>query len=143
MSSAKDLHGPPHVARYLETDGEDGYEWRNGTTILLLFTKGRKSGDERANALIFQPYGEDAYTVVASKGGTEAPPSWFLNLSEEPQVEVQIKGDRFPARARVATEEEQPQLWRRMTAVWPDYDDYQEKTSRPIPVVVLERAPRS
>jgi deazaflavin-dependent oxidoreductase (nitroreductase family) len=141
MSSAKELHGPPHVARYLETEGKDGYEWRNGTTILLLFTKGRKSGEERVNPLIFQPYGDGAYTVVASKGGTDAPPSWFLNLSDEPEVEVQIKGERFPARARVATDDEQPRLWQRMTEVWPDYDNYQEKTSRPIPVVVLERAP--
>jgi len=139
MSSALDLHGPPHVDRYLETNGEDGYNWRNGTTILLLYTKGRKSGEERINPLIFRDHGDDAHTVVASRGGTDEPPSWFLNLSEEPNVEVQIKGDRFPARARVATDAEQPELWKRMTEVWPDYDQYQQKTSRQIPVVVLER----
>jgi deazaflavin-dependent oxidoreductase (nitroreductase family) len=133
-----DLHGDPHVERYLETAGEDGYHWRNGTTILILFTRGRKSGEQRSHALIFRPAG-DAYTVVASKGGTDAPPAWFLNLQADPEVEVQVKGDRFAARARVATPEEKPGLWANMVEAWPDYDDYQKKTSREIPVVVLER----
>jgi len=139
MSTALDLHGTPHVERYLETDGEDGYYWRNDTTILLLFTKGRKSGEQRTHALIFRPWG-DSYLVVASKGGTDAPPAWFLNLEADPDVEVQIKGDRFRARARVATPEEKPAMWAEMVAAWPDYDEYQKKTSREIPVVVLERA---
>ena len=138
MTTANDLHGPPHVQRYLETDGEDGYHWRNGTTILLLFTKGRRSGEERTNALIFRPYGE-AFTVVASKGGTDQPPAWFLNLQADPAIEIQIKGERFPLEARVATGEEKPALWAEMAAAWPDYDAYQEKTDREIPVVVLER----
>ena len=139
MTSATDLHGDEHVERYLETDGEDGYHWRNGTTILVLFTKGRKSGAQRSHALIYREHG-DAYLVVASKGGNDAPPAWFLNLQAHPDVEVQIKGDRFPARARVATPEEKPAMWAAMTEVWPDYDEYQTKTSREIPVVVLERA---
>ena len=138
MSTAMDLHGDPHVARYLETNGEDGYVWRNGTTILILFTKGRKSGEQRSHALIFREH-EGAYLVVASKGGTDAPPAWFLNLQADPDVEVQVKGDRFRARARVATPEEKPVMWQRMAEVWPDYDEYQQKTSREIPVVVLER----
>lgn len=139
MSTAIELHGPPHVQRYLETDGEDGYHWRNGTTILLLFTTGRKTGQERTNALIFQPHG-DAFTVIASKGGDDQPPAWFLNLEHDPTAQVQIKGDRFPVRARVATPEEKPALWSKMVEAWPDYDDYQTKTDREIPVVVLERA---
>ncbi len=139
MTSAIDLHGAAHVARYLETDGEDGFHWRNDTTILILFTKGRKSGEERSHALIFREHG-DAYLVVASKGGTDAPPAWFVNLEADPSVEVQIKGERFPATARVATREEKPEMWAKMTEVWPDYDEYQKKTSREIPVVVLERA---
>lgn len=137
MVSATELHGDPHVQRYLETNGEDGYHWRNGTTILILFTKGRKSGEERSHALIFREH-DGAYLVVASKGGTDAPPAWFLNLSANPDVEVQIKGDRFPATARVATAQEKPAMWAKMTEVWPDYDEYQKKTSREIPVVVLE-----
>ena len=140
MTSALDLHGPEHVQRYLETDGREGYHWRNGTTILLLFTKGRKTGEQRTNALIFRPW-EDAWLIVASKGGTEQPPAWFLNLEARPDdVEIQIKGERFPVRARVATADEKPAMWKTMTEVWPDYDAYQQKTSREIPVVVLERA---
>ncbi|WP_337061267.1 nitroreductase family deazaflavin-dependent oxidoreductase [Kineococcus sp. G2] len=138
MTSATDLHGDPHVERYLETNGEDGYLWRNGTTILILFTKGRKSGEQRSHALIFRQHG-DAYLVVASKGGSDAPPAWFLNLQADPDVEVQVKGERFRARARVATPEEKPRMWASMVEVWPDYEDYQRQTSREIPVVVLER----
>lgn len=138
MTTALDLHGPAHVQRYLETNGEDGYHWRNGTTILLLFTKGRKSGEQRTNALIFQPWG-DAFIIVASKGGTDQPPAWFLNIQDNPDIEIQVKADRFPVHARVATAEEKPAMWQAMTSVWPDYDEYQRKTAREIPVVVLER----
>ncbi|MDQ8044848.1 MAG: nitroreductase family deazaflavin-dependent oxidoreductase [Solirubrobacteraceae bacterium] len=138
MTTALELHGPPHVQRYLDTDGEDGYHWRNGTTILLLFTKGRKTGEERTNALIFQPAG-DAFTVIASKGGAPEPPAWFLNLEADPDIEIQVKGDRFPVHARVATPEEKPAMWAKMVEAWPDYDAYQQKTDREIPVVVLER----
>jgi deazaflavin-dependent oxidoreductase (nitroreductase family) len=87
-----------------------------------------------------EPDGDD-YLVVASKGGAPAPPAWFLNLEAHPEaVEVQVKGDRFKANARVATPEEKPRMWKKMTEAWPDYDAYQEKTDREIPVVVLERA---
>jgi deazaflavin-dependent oxidoreductase (nitroreductase family) len=137
--TATDLHGAAHVERYLETDGRDGYHWRNGTSILILFTKGRKTGQERPHALIFREHG-DAYLVVASKGGADAPPAWFVNLQADPNVEVQIKGERFRATARVATAQEKPEMWAAMVQAWPDYDVYQTKTSREIPVVVLERA---
>lgn len=132
------LYGTEHVDRYVATDGDEGYDWRNGTTILILTTKGRKSGAERRHPLIFRPYG-DAYLIVASKGGSDEPPSWYLNLQADPNVTVQIKGDRFQARARTATAEERPKMWQHMAEVWPDYDGYQKKTSREIPVVVLER----
>ena len=140
MTTSEELFGDAHVQRYIETDGEEGYGWRNGTKILLLFTKGRKSGEERANALIMEPDGDD-YLVVASKGGAPAPPAWLLNLEAHPDaVEVQVKGDRFKANARTATSEEKPRMWQKMTEAWPDYDSYQQKTEREIPVVVLERA---
>jgi len=140
MTTSRELFGDQHVQRYIETDGEEGYDWRNGSKILILFTKGRKSGEERANALIFEP-DDDAYLIVASKGGAPTPPAWFLNLEAHPDaVEVQVKGDRFKARPRTATPEEKPRMWQKMTAAWPDYDRYQEKTDREIPVVVLERA---
>ncbi|MCG5434030.1 nitroreductase family deazaflavin-dependent oxidoreductase [Mycobacterium sp. MYCO198283] len=138
MTTAEDLHGDPHVERYLETGGEDGFHW-HGTEILILFTKGRKTGQERRHALIFRTWGDDAYLVVASKGGADQPPAWFRNLQANPDAEVQIRAERFPVRARVATDDEHPKMWSRMVEVWPDYDEYQRKTSRPIPVVVLER----
>ena len=139
MSTASELHGPPHVKRYLATDGEDGYHWRRKTTILILFTKGRKTGEQRSHALIFRPHGRD-YLIVASKGGSDAPPAWLRNLQADPDVEVQIKGDRFRAHARVATREEKPAMWAEMVKAWPDYERYQARTNREIPVVVLERA---
>jgi len=131
------LYGQEHVDRYRETDGEEGHDW-NGTQTLLLTTTGRKSREPRTTPLIYAPHGE-AYTVVASKGGADDPPAWYLNLTENPEVEVQVKGDRFKAKARTATPEEKPEMWQAMVRQWPAYDEYQQKTDRVIPVVVLER----
>jgi deazaflavin-dependent oxidoreductase (nitroreductase family) len=133
------LFGPEHVQRYVETDGEVGHDWRNGAPVLILTTKGRRSGEQRPTPLIYGRRGED-YLVVASKGGAPEPPAWYRNLSEDPNVQVQVKADRFAARARDATPEEKPELWRQMAEIWPAYDEYQGKTDREIPVVVLERA---
>jgi deazaflavin-dependent oxidoreductase (nitroreductase family) len=133
------LFGLDHVERYRATDGAEGHDWE-GTQTLLLTTTGRKSGEQRTTPLIYAPHGDDAYLVVASKGGSDTPPAWYLNLSEEPEVEVQVKGDVFKARARTASAEEQPEMWRTMVAEWPAYDQYQEQTERRIPVVVLERS---
>jgi deazaflavin-dependent oxidoreductase (nitroreductase family) len=133
------LYGKEHVERYEATDGADGFHWRNGTTILLLHTRGRKSGAEYTTPLIFREY-DGKYLVVASKGGAPEPPDWYLNLHDDPEVAVQIKGDRFVAKARTAEPDEKPAMWQRMTEVWPDYDEYQKKTDREIPVVVLERS---
>jgi deazaflavin-dependent oxidoreductase (nitroreductase family) len=132
------LFGDEHVDRYRATDGEEGYEWQ-GTQTLLLTTTGRKSGEKRTTPLIFAPSGEGRYTVVASKGGSDEPPAWYLNLEQQPQVEVQIKGDRFKAHARTADTNEKPEMWLTMVSEWPAYDEYQKKTEREIPVVVLER----
>jgi deazaflavin-dependent oxidoreductase (nitroreductase family) len=132
------LFGEEHVKRYQETDGEEGYSWQKGTTILILTTKGRRSGEDRSTPLIFTEHDGD-YLVVASKGGADEPPAWYLNMQEEPEVGVQIKGDRFRARSRDATPEEKPEMWQQMVDSWPDYDEYQKQTDREIPVVVLER----
>ncbi|MEU7883928.1 nitroreductase family deazaflavin-dependent oxidoreductase [Microbispora bryophytorum] len=132
------LFGQEHVKRYIETDGEEGHDWE-GTTVAILTTRGRKSGQPRSTPLIYQPYG-DAYLVVASKGGADKHPLWYVNLQADPEVEFQIKGDRFKARARTATAEERPDMWRTMAATWPAYDEYVTKTDREIPVVVIERA---
>lgn len=137
MSDDPILFGPEHVERYRETDGEVGHEWQ-GASILILTTTGRRSGEQRDTPLIYGRSGDD-YLVVGSKGGWDKPPAWYLNLEANPEVEVQVKGDRFKARARTAAAEEKPELWKTMTAEWPEYDAYQQKTTREIPVVVLER----
>jgi deazaflavin-dependent oxidoreductase (nitroreductase family) len=131
------LFGDEHTRKYKETDGEVGHDWQ-GTKCLLLTTKGRKSGEPRELPLIYGRSGED-YLIVASKGGADTPPAWYLNLEADPRVELQVKADRFPARARVATPEEKPEMWKTMVAEWSGYDEYQAKTSREIPVIVLER----
>ena len=131
------LFGQEHVERYRATEGEEGHEWQ-GTVTLLLTTKGRKSGEERTTPLIYGRSGDD-YLVVASKGGAAEPPAWYLNIEADPDVELQVWDDRFPATARVATPEEKAEMWKTMTAEWPAYDDYQKKTDREIPVIVLER----
>jgi deazaflavin-dependent oxidoreductase (nitroreductase family) len=134
------LFGKEHVQRYLATDGAEGYDWLNGTTILILTTTGRRSGKEHSTPLIFRQHGGD-YLVVASKGGAAEPPQWYLNLQANPRVQVQVKGEVFTANARTATAQEKPQLWAAMVQVWPDYDEYQRRTDRDIPVVVLQRSP--
>jgi deazaflavin-dependent oxidoreductase (nitroreductase family) len=133
------LFGQEHVDRYRATDGEEGHEWQD-TVTLLLTTKGRKSGDSRTTPLIYGRSGDD-YLVVASKGGADKPPAWYLNLQANPDdVEIQVKGDRFKVRPHDATPDEKPEMWKTMTAEWPSYDEYQERSAREIPVVVLERA---
>jgi len=132
------LFGDEHVRRYRETDGEEGHSWREGSTILLLTTTGRKTGLERTKPLIYDLDGDNP-VIVASKGGAPRHPHWYLNLVADPNVEVQIKGERFRARARTAEGAERARLWRQMNVMWPHYEEYQQKTERVIPVVVLER----
>ncbi|MGN9843340.1 nitroreductase family deazaflavin-dependent oxidoreductase [Nonomuraea sp. H19] len=132
------LFGKEHVRKYQETDGAEGHEWNN-TTVLLLTTTGRNSGNPYTTPLIYQQNGDD-YVVVASKGGDPDHPDWYKNLLANPDVQVQVLADKFEARARTADEAEKPGLWGLMTRTWPDYDEYQKKTDRQIPVVVLERA---
>jgi deazaflavin-dependent oxidoreductase (nitroreductase family) len=126
-----------HVRRYVETDGRSGHRW-SGVYTLLLTTRGRRSGKLRQTALIYGRDG-DRYLVVGSKGGAKHHPSWYLNLVKRPEVQVQVGADKFPARARPASPEEKPRLWRMMTSIWPEYDRYQARTSREIPLVILER----
>jgi deazaflavin-dependent oxidoreductase (nitroreductase family) len=132
------LHGQEHVEQYRATGGDEGHDWQ-GTHTLLLTTTGRKSGVPRTTPLIYGRRDGD-YLVVASKGGAPMPPDWYVNLRENSEVEVQVGDRRMKAHARDATPEEKPELWRTMTEEWPAYDEYQEKTEREIPVVVLEPA---
>jgi deazaflavin-dependent oxidoreductase (nitroreductase family) len=127
-----------HIQQYVESDGTEGYEWR-GTTILLLTTTGRRSGTQHRTALIYRQVGDD-YVIVASRGGAPNHPAWYLNLAANPDVRIQVKDEEFAARARVVDGDERAKLWSLMAEVWPDYDNYQTKTDREIPVIVLERA---
>jgi len=132
------LVGPDHVAAYRESDGEVGYLW-NGVPTLLLTTVGRRSGEPRTSALIFARDGDD-YLVVASMGGAPVHPKWYLNLEANPAADIQVRDQRIAVTARAATPEEMPRLWGIVADVWPNYNVYQERTQRAIPVVVLTPA---
>ena len=132
------LFGDAHVEAYRRTNGAEGYEWKDGSHIILLTTIGHRSGEERTVPLIFGKDGDD-YLIVASKGGADEPPAWYVNLEANPEVTVQDRADVFKATARTATPEEQARFWPIVTREWPPYDEYQTKTTRRIPVVVLER----
>ena len=125
-----------HAARYLASDGADGHLWR-GVPTLLLTTRGRRTGKLRRTPLIYGRDG-DAYVVVGSRGGAPRHASWYLNLSEDPEVRIQVLSEVMPARASTAEGSRRQELWSLMTGIWPDYERYQEKTTRRIPVVVLE-----
>jgi proline iminopeptidase len=133
-----------HVARYLATDGADGYLWDaslgGGTGLvptLLLTTVGRKSGKVLTLPLIFGRAGPD-YVVVASKGGAPSHPAWYFNLEANPEVQVQVKAEKFTARARTVQGVERAGLWEKMVEIYGPYAQYQTKTDRQIPVVVLK-----
>jgi deazaflavin-dependent oxidoreductase (nitroreductase family) len=127
-----------HIRRYVKSHGEKGHEWYKGVFTLLLTTRGRKTGQLRRTALIYGRDG-DAYVVVGSKGGSAQHPQWYLNLQANPDVRVQVGPEIFSARARTVTGEERARVWKLMSDIWPDYDRHQRRTSREIPVVVLER----
>lgn len=127
-----------HIDRYVETDGKSGHRW-SGLNTLLLTTRGRKSGKLRRTALIYCRDG-DRYLVTGSHGGSAKHPSWYLNLVQHPEVNVQVAADKFEALARPATADERPRLWKLVTAEFKTYESFQRKTKREIPVVIIERA---
>ncbi|ORW32516.1 nitroreductase [Mycobacterium paraense] len=129
------LVGEDHIRAYRETGGETGYLW-NGVPTLLLTVTGRRTGRKLTSALIFGRDGDD-YLVVASMGGAPRHPSWYVNLQANPQADIQVRAEEFAVRARTASAAEKPRLWKTMTDVWPNYDVYQSRTARDIPVVVL------
>jgi len=135
------LFGDEHVRKYEETGGKVGHDW-NDTQVLILHTRGRKSGKERKNPLIYGRAGDD-YLVIASKGGAPDHPDWYLNLMTNPNTTIQVWSDLIAVAAHTATPEEKARLWPTMTAQWPDYDAYQKRTERDIPLVILSpRAPK-
>ena len=129
------LLGEDHVRAYRETDGETGYLW-NGAPSLLLTTIGRKTGQPRTSPLIFAEDG-DNYLIVASMGGMPMHPQWYLNLEANPNAEIQVKAEHLLVTARTASDDEKPRLWEIVNKAWPNYDVYQTRTDRKIPVVVL------
>jgi deazaflavin-dependent oxidoreductase (nitroreductase family) len=136
-SEDDDLFGEEHVRIYRETAGERGYHWR-GATILLLTTVGRRSGESRTTPLIHRTDG-DRWVVVASKGGAPENPGWYENLKANPEATIEVKGETVPVRATAAEGAERARLWSLMTEVWPAYDEYQTRTEREIPIVLLSR----
>jgi deazaflavin-dependent oxidoreductase (nitroreductase family) len=129
------LLGEEHIRRYRETNGDVGYLW-NGAPTGRGQQERRRSGEPRTSALIFGRDGDD-YLVVASMGGAPNHPLWYLNLNANPGTEIQVKGDVIPVTARTASDDEKPRLWKIVNEVWPNYDVYQSRTERAIPVVVL------
>jgi deazaflavin-dependent oxidoreductase (nitroreductase family) len=132
-----------HVALYLATDGAEGHMWDKlsapGTyACLLLTTTGRKSGESRTTPLVYGRDG-DNYVVVASQGGRPTHPAWYLNLVENPFVDVQVAAEKFTATAREANGKERARLWQLMAGVYPMMDEYEKRIgdARVIPVVVL------
>jgi deazaflavin-dependent oxidoreductase (nitroreductase family) len=129
------LFGDEHVRQYEVTGGKTGHDW-NDTSVLILHTSGRKSGQTRKNPLIYGRAGDD-YLIVASKGGAPEHPGWYKNLVAHPDATIQVWAQLIPVAARTATPEEKQRLWPIMTKAWPAYDSYQQKTERDIPLVIL------
>ena len=135
-----------HAKRYISSGGKDGHMYkitqpgRPELTVpsLLLTTTGRKSGEKFIFPLFYGDTGNGSYIVVASKGGAPQHPGWYRNLLANPEVEVQVGTKKVKARARTATGEERTRLWQDALKFWPPYADYQKKTEREIPVVVLD-----
>jgi F420H(2)-dependent quinone reductase len=127
-----------HVAAYRVTGGRIGSSFR-GVDTLLLDHVGRRTGKRRTNPLLYITDGADL-VIVASRGGSHKHPSWWLNLRDSPRTTVQVGGERREVVARRADPQEKARLWPRLVAVWPDYEAYQRRTSREIPVVVLSPA---
>ncbi|MDP6284896.1 MAG: nitroreductase family deazaflavin-dependent oxidoreductase [Acidimicrobiales bacterium] len=128
-----------HVERYLATDGADGYEF-HGATCVILTTKGRRTGAIRRSPIVRVCEG-DRYLAVASMGGAPKNPMWYLNLLEDPEVTIQDKGEVHFLTARTATPAEKEELWPLAVAEWSDYENYQNRTERDIPLIICE--PRS
>ena len=129
------LFGDEHVRQYEATGGQTGHDW-NGASVLILHTRGRKSGVTRKSPLIYGRDGKN-YVIVASRGGSPENPGWYKNLLAHPEVKIQVHDTVLPVAARTATAAEKKRLWPIMTSQWPDYDKYQANTTRDIPVVVL------
>jgi deazaflavin-dependent oxidoreductase (nitroreductase family) len=124
---------------YRATGGWIGGRWLHGAPVMLLTVTGRRSGQARTTPLLYLRHGDDVVTV-ASKAGSARHPQWFLNLEAHPECEVEIGRERMGMRARRASADEKKVLWPQLVRMYPDYDAYQQRTARDIPVVILSRA---
>ncbi len=131
------LFGRVHHAFYRGSGGRVLGGFRR-VRFLLLTTTGRKTGKKRTTPLLYIE-DRDGYAVVASFAGSPKHPAWYLNLERHPEATVQIGDQVFAVAASTATLEEKRRLWPRFTAVYPDYDAYQKRTDRQIPVVLLRK----
>ena len=127
-----------HRFAYRVSGGRLGARLGNND-MLLLHTVGRKTGKPRVTPLLCVPDGE-SWLVIASNAGDDRPPAWWLNVQAKPDVEIQVGRRRLAVRARTAEADERPELWRKAVDAYPDYAEYEKRTERPIPVVVLEPA---
>lgn len=123
------------IDEFRANDGKVG-GWFEGKTLLLLHTKGARSGRERINPVAYVRDG-DRFVIIASKGGAPTNPSWYYNTLANPQVTVEVGTETFQAQATVAEEPERTRLYNKMVEVMPGFDDYRRKTTRVIPVIVL------
>lgn len=135
-----------HMRAYLKSGGKEGHLFDTGGSgigplpTLLLTTVGRKSGKKRMTPLVYGVFGGN-HIIVGSKGGSQTHTGWYFNLLDNPAAEIQVGTAHFKVRARIATGPERALIWAHMLTVFPTYGDYQKKTDREIPVVVLERQP--
>jgi deazaflavin-dependent oxidoreductase (nitroreductase family) len=135
-----------HLVRYLQSDGEDGYLYDLSTAepypaspvapSLILRTYGRKSGKVFMTPLLYSPWGHE-YILVGSKGGHDEHPSWYLNLKARPEAEFQVRAQRFRGRWEELSGEKRAKVWDYVTKFFPNYQAYQDRTARQLPVIVL------
>lgn len=109
-----------------------------GRPLLLLHHTGAKTGTERVNPLVYLPVGDD-FAVFGSKAGADTNPAWYHNLRAHPDTTIEVGTETLPVRARVAESAERERIWEEQKLVNPNFAEYEQKTTRPIPVVVLER----
>jgi deazaflavin-dependent oxidoreductase (nitroreductase family) len=126
------------IAEFRANAGKVGGPFE-GAPMLLLHTIGAKTGKERVHPLVYQADGDDL-VVFASNGGADRDPTWFANLTAHPDTSIELGADVVPVRARVAGGDERERLWSRQKELMPGFADYETKTARQIPVVVLERS---
>ncbi len=109
-----------------------------GAPMLLLHTRGAKTRQERVHPVVYQPVG-DAFAVFASKGGAPTNPAWFHNLKANPDAKIEVGTEIIDVRARALDDEERAPIWEKQKQLMPGFAEYEQKTSRQIPVVLLER----